>query len=152
MSRGAFLMIAPGPWLAAEDHVRAVLWAGGPGSPPGSPGCSVTCLVTRAQPHIRREDGDSPPLGLLCFHSLQIPHLQPWGLYPRGFHGQVPFACFIHSPAHVGLMNMQDSTQKVPVSGQEGLSMPPSVPLTHLKVMLWTLLEGLIRSSTSPSI
>lgn len=122
--RGAFRRVAPGPRLAAEDHVRAVLWAGGPGSLPGSPGCNGTCLITGAQPRIRREDGDGPLAGLLCFRSLQVPHLQPWALHPRACHGQTAFACFIHRPARAGLMKVQDSTQTVPVSGQEALSMP----------------------------
>lgn len=138
---GAFLVMVPGPWLAAEGHVGAELWAGGPGNPPG---CSGTCLITRARAHIRREGGDSPPPGLLCFHSLQVPHLQTWVLHPRGFHSQVPFACFIHSLAHVGLMNTWHSTPKCPCA--------PSVPLTHLQVMFWLLHESQILSSTSPVI
>lgn len=142
-------MMVPGPWLAAEGHVGAELQAGGPGSPPG---CRGTCRITTAQAHIRREDGDSPPLGLLCFHSLQVPHPQTWVLHPRGFHSQVPFACLIHSPAHVGLLNMWHSTPKSPcVRAGVSLCAPP-VPLTHLKVMLWPLHENQILSSTSPLI
>jgi len=76
-----------------KGRVRAVLRAGGPGSPPGSRGHGGKCLITRDQPPIRREDGDSPPLGLLRFHSLQVPHPQPWVLHPRGFNRQVPFPC-----------------------------------------------------------
>lgn len=124
----------------------------GPGSPPGSAERRGTSLITRAQPHIRREDGDSPSLGLLCFHSLQVPHPQPWALHPSVFHGQVPFACFTHSPAYVRLMNKQNSTQTVPVVRASGSLCAPSVPLTHLQVMLWTILEGQVLSSTSPLV
>lgn len=68
---GSLLMTASGPWLATEDHIGAVLWA---------LGYSVTCLITRAQPHIRREMVTSASLGLLCSPHLQVPHLQFWAL------------------------------------------------------------------------
>lgn len=98
---------AAGPCLAAEgvraegvgtnvraEGVRAVLVTRD----------SVTALPARAQT-TRGEHGDSSPLAVLCFPSLQVPHLQPWALHPRGFNGHVRFACFVHGPPLVGLMN-----------------------------------------------
>lgn len=95
-------MAAAGPCLAAQG-VGAVLWARGPGSPPGHQGQRDSSQTTRG------EDGDSLPLAVLCFHSLQVLHLQPWALHPRGFNGKVRFACFIHSLFLEGLVNSTES-------------------------------------------
>lgn len=80
----ALLVAAAGPCLAAEG-VRAVLWAGGPGSPCGHQGLcdSSACQGTDHQ----GGDGDSAPLTVLCFHSLQVLHLSPGLFTPEDLMG-----------------------------------------------------------------